>query len=205
MSIFHTYAKIDDGGTHRNSGWTTTTAGFDSRITGGQSLYRGGSHSIVQQQLMGNPLSPFRVDSAVARLNGRNQIFKGFSPEGKVIRSTTNDAGIMDTLVNNDSTIQRSIVRFGKPSSFGLPPDSIIPDWYGLCTVATHFDETGKKTTSMSDGLGRTRRVIIDSAGLRFITRFEYNALSQLIHTVSPRGDSTHYSYELSCNKLTEN
>jgi len=187
--------KIDDPALNRNNGWAASLSGVSNRVTGGQSVFSPVNHSSVSKQFIGNPYSPLRIDSAVARLSSQGA-HKVIDPEGKSVRATTHDIGIMDSVINTDSSIARSIVRIGKPSDFGLPPDSLIPDYYGLCTVQTSFDETGKKTTSFSDGLGRLRQIVIDSGGLNFITKFVYNNYSQKIYTISPRGDTTKFTYD---------
>lgn len=184
-------AKIDDR-LHSANIIDPVVPGSSVRRTSATHHFGANGRVLLTERNIIEPQGGDRKDSVRAIYDGVGQVRMAIDQEGNRSRTVYDHSGRVTEMVHADSARTYMSYRYGKPGDFGLTGQ----DFYGLCAVTSLTNENGVVFTTYSDALGNKRREVADTAGMRLVTRFNYDLLGRMTTAINPKGDTTRYTYD---------
>jgi YD repeat-containing protein len=165
--VSYQYSKIDDA-LHSSNIMSQDTANFAIRRNT-QYYQFGHDYSLKEAK----------------RISDNTKITNTYNGFGQV-KTTTDQQGNVTTIAYDDWGRKKTVTNPGLPSTnyyYEIDPDFGITDqdFFGLCQLTTVTNGMNVKTSQYKDAFGRLRRTVVDSSGLSYTTKYEYDSTGQLI------------------------
>ncbi len=183
-------AKIDDRLHTANQYDLVAMAGATKRRASATNHF-GADGRVLHTETPTHTPTGVRVDHSWSGYTGNGSRILAVDEENDSTQVEYDALGRPVKTINADGSFSTTAYRNGAPADFG-----ITEDYHGFCTATFTTDETGTTTASFADAFGRARRDVVDTAGLKLTTRYEYDDAGRLARAINPKGDTTAYAYD---------
>ena len=202
------WVKVDDSLHTANRGTGGQATLGESRRTMIEHQFGADYRLLKSRTMMGDPESPYRIDSVLAEYTGLGQVVKSTDQIGDTVSTEFDAMGRPVKTYNQDGTYSTIAYYFCgyeltypveigpsiDSSCFGIDPAD--QDFYGFVMAKVTTNELGTKFVEYYDAFDQMRLQIADSGGLHRVTKYEYDMQGRIVQVVNPALDTTRYWYD---------